>query len=502
MRRLRGVIAPLITGLLLAGLGITAPAGATATSVSTSAAAETDHHRQRLDWTGCGGGFECAKLKVPVDYRKPRGKRIEIAVIRLPATGGKKIGSLVLNPGGPGGSGVDLARAAKAIFPAAIRSRFDIVGFDPRGVGLSAPVRCLPPGLMDTYHALDPTPDTPTEVRVGDAYQKIYAQACHQNARGLLAHLGTRNVVRDLDVLRAALGDRRLTYLGFSYGTVIGAHYAEMYPERVRALVLDGAVDPVTWGTEAAGQARGFEKAFTAFLRDCAKTRGCPFRTGATSASFKKLTGLLKRADRSPLRNTADGRQVNEAIVFRGVVQALYAKELWPRLRAALAAGFRGDGTALLALSDNYTGRRFDGTYDNSGEAFTAISCADQPQVTTADASVVTEAPGARYFGAYFSDGLLSPCAFWPVKGKAGPAYGRALRAEGAPPILVVGTTRDPATPYRSARRLAAQLSSGVLLGYDGDGHTAYGKSSACVNSAVDRYLITRVPPKNGTLCR
>ncbi|WP_336206324.1 alpha/beta hydrolase [Nonomuraea sp. LPB2021202275-12-8] len=496
MRRLIGVFTTLIMGLLTAGLVTAAPASAQTGGAPPGLGG---FYAQRLAWSACGGGFQCAKLKVPVNYAKPKGRHIEIAVIRLRAQGPKRIGSLVLNPGGPGGSGVAMARNAKLFLSPALRSSFDIVGFDPRGVGLSAPVRCMSPSVLDAYHALDPTPDTPTEVRKGDLYQQAYAQGCKANTGGLLAHLGTRSAARDIDVLRAALGEQRLTYLGFSYGSLLGATYADLFPKRVRAMVLDGAIDPTTRGSSAGSVAHSFEVAFTAFLRDCYRAPGCPFKKHKVSASFKELAGLFKRADRAPLRNDADGRQVNEALVWRGVMASMYSREQWPALRAALADAFKGDGTALLTFADGYNGRLGDGTYDNGGEAFVAINCVDYPPTSTATRSQVTYVPESRYFGKYFSDGLLSPCAFWPVKGTEG--VGRPLRAKGAPPILVVGTTRDPATPYKDAKALAAQLSSGVLLGFDGDGHTAYGGPSTCVNGAVDRYLITRVPPKDGTFC-
>lgn len=490
MRRLFAVIMVSIVGLLVSAV----PASAQAPPGLSG------YYGQRLAWSACGGGFQCAKVKVPLDYAKPKGRQIEIAVIRLRAKGPKRIGSLVLNPGGPGGSGVDLARNAKQFLSPALLARFDVVGFDPRGVGLSAPVRCVPYGVMDSYHALDPTPDTPSEVRKGDAYQRIYAQGCKANSGALLAHVGTRDAARDIDVLRAALGDRRLTYLGFSYGTLLGATYAEAFPKRVRAMVLDGAIDPATRGTVPGAAAQGFEAAFASFLRDCYDRPGCPFGTHKVSASFQQLAKLFKRADKAPLRNDLDGRQVNEALVWRGVMAAMYSREQWPSLRAALGDAFKGDGTALLTFADGYHGRRIDGSYDNSGEAFTAVNCADYPPTSRATRSAVTYVPESRHFGKYFSDGLLSPCAFWPVKSGEG-IVGR-VRAKGAPPILVVGTTRDPATPYKDAVALARQLSSGVLLGFDGDGHTAYGGPSTCVNGAVDRYLINRVPPKDKTMCR
>ncbi|MGN9783990.1 alpha/beta hydrolase [Nonomuraea sp. ZG12] len=497
MRRLFAVILVSIIGLLGSAVPDAVPASAQAGGGPEGTGG---YDGQRLAWSACGGGFQCAKVKVPLDHAKPQGKRIEIAVIRLRAKGPKRIGSLLLNPGGPGASGVELARNAKRFLSPALLARFDVVGFDPRGVGLSSPVRCVSYGVLDSYHALDPTPDTPSEVRKGDAYQQIYAQGCKANSGRLLAHVGTRDAARDIDVLRAALGDRRLTYLGFSYGTLLGATYAELFPKRVRAMVLDGAIDPATRGGAPGAAAHGFETAFTSFLRDCYDRPGCPFRTHKVSASFKQVAKLFKRADRSPLRNDLDGRQVNEALVWRGVMAAMYSRERWPSLRAALGDAFKGDGTALLTFADGYNGRLADGSYDNSGEAFTAVNCADYPPTSRATRSEVTYVPESRYFGKYFSDGLLSPCAFWPVKGAEG-IVGR-VRAKGAPPILVVGTTRDPATPYKDAEALAGQLSSGVLLGYDGDGHTAYGGPSTCVNGAVDRYLISRVPPKDRTLCR
>ncbi|MEW9550743.1 alpha/beta hydrolase [Nonomuraea sp. NPDC050783] len=405
-------------------------------------------------------------MRVPLDYSKPRGKQIKIALIRLPATG-RKIGSVVLNFGGPGASGLDQLRANPAIVSPALRRRFDVVSFDPRGVGRSAPVRCLGTLGMDAYLAADNTPDDKREVASAKQWSKALARSCAANSgKDLLRHVGTAEAARDLDVMRSALGDARLTYLGWSYGTYLGARYADLFPRRIRAMVLDGAEDPRQTQSEfARSQAQGFETAMNAFLRDCFKRADCPFTEHTLPAAHKRIRALLRRADRAPLRNTMDGRQVTEAIADTGITAALYSTQLWKFLRGALATAFRGDGTNLLALSDYYNQRRPDGTYSNMAMAHLAITCVDHPEAA---------------------------CPHWPVKGRR---FTRKITAAGSPPIVVVGTTRDPATPYALARSLAAQLQHGVLLTKDGDGHTAYGGGSSCVERQVDRYLITARAP-------
>ncbi|WP_113699826.1 alpha/beta hydrolase [Nonomuraea lactucae] len=487
MRRLSAITTPVIIGLLSAGIVTAAPAAARAAATGPGLNA---YYGQRLTWSACGGGFQCARLKVPLDYARPAGAKIDIAVIRLPAGGGGRLGSLVINPGGPGASGVQFARtSARLAFSPRLRSRFDIVGFDPRGVGASTPVRCLTSAQFDAYHSVDATPDTPAERRNLDLAQRAFARGCQANSGRILPHVGTPNAARDMDVLRAALGERRLTYLGFSYGTYLGAVYADLFPGRVRAMVLDGALDPTMSATEvSSGQGDGFGVAFTSFLRDCFKADDCPFTTRRVGPSIKRVNALLRRADRAPLRNDTDGRQVNEAIVTTGIYAALYSEQAWPVLRKAFAAAFKGDGAAFLWLSDQYNNRRADATYTNDTEARLAVNCLDRPSPRRSSLQAAKAGKG----------GPTNPCDYWPVRSRAVP---RALRAEGSGPILVIGTVRDPATPYAWARSLAAQLSKGVLLTYDGDGHTAYGGPSSCVNGAVDRYLITRVPPRDGTVC-
>ncbi|MEU1389346.1 MULTISPECIES: alpha/beta hydrolase [unclassified Nonomuraea] len=466
MRRLITILSPVLAGLIAAA-GLSGAADA-ATNGGLNA-----FYGQRLAWSGCGSGFQCAKLAVPLDYAKPGGRRIRIAMVRLPATG-RRIGSIVLNFGGPGGAGATILKADKTVMSAAVRQHFDVVSFDPRGVGASAPVRCLSPLGLDAYFAADPTPDNAAEVKRAKAWMKIFAQGCATNSgKQLLAHVGTGEVARDLDVMRAALGDARLTYFGFSYGTYLGARYADLFPTRIRAMVLDGAEDPgQTLAEFGAAQERGFRLARESFLRDCFRARDCPFPRHTVAAATRRLEALYKRADRAPLRNDGDSRQVNEAILRSGVNQAMYARDSWPYLRQALALAFKGDGTAMLALADVNHGRRPDGSYDNSSEALTAVNCLDHPE---------------------------QRCAYWPVKGRR---FTRKVRAHGSPPIVVVGTTRDPATPYELARRLAGQLEHGVLLTHDGDGHTAYKGSSSCLDRQIDRYVITARAPRPGACAK
>ncbi|MBN6050804.1 alpha/beta fold hydrolase [Nonomuraea sp. RK-328] len=452
----------------------------------------------RLAWSDCGGRFQCAKLAVPLDHGEPNGERIQLSVIRLPATGAR-IGSLVLNPGGPGGSGVEYAREAQSAVSPEVRARFDIVGFDPRGVGASAPVKCLDTQHLDAFLALDATPDDPAEELALERGSREFARGCAARSGKLLQHVGTVDAARDMDVLREALGERKLTYLGESYGTFLGAVYADLFPGRVRALVLDGAQDPAVSGLRLnTQQAAGFEVALRAYVKDCLLRGDCPFRSHDMDGALNELTGLLRRTDRRPLP-AGDGRQVTESLAVNGVLAPLYDRDAWPMLTETLAEAFKGDGTLLLENADSLLGRTAEG-YSNETEAYMAISCVDGayprdvPSYARAAADLSRTAPR---FGPNIAWSAL-PCAYWPAR----PTFqNHPLKAKGAPPILVVGTRRDPATPYAWARSLAGELESGVLLTYEGDGHTAYHNGDTCVDRAVDHYLITGEAPKNGTTC-
>ena len=509
--------APVLAAALLVAMGCSAggeqpaskaPAstggGERASSTASSQAAEDglkSYYGQRLGWSNCGGGFECARLAVPLDYTKPAGDQIKISVIRLRATG-QRIGSILINPGGPGASGVDYARAATSVLSAGVRARFDVIGFDPRGVGGSSPVRCLTSAELDHFIGLDATPDTASEVKDLEKGAREFAAGCESKSGRLLAHISTADAARDMDVLRAALGDDGLTYLGKSYGSYLGAVYANLFPKNVRALVLDGAVDPALGPIQTnEAQAQGFERAFKAFVEDCFDDAACPFTSREVDGALKEFADLLNRIDKRPLNNTLnDGRQVGDAWAVLGVATPLYDRQSWPALRQALSEAFRGNGGTLLRIADLLVDRHSDGTYSNQTEANTAINCVDHAyprSLATYEKAADKVAKAAPHFGEYIMWGSL-PCAFWPVKATG---TDKPLHAEGAPPIVVVGTERDPATPYEWARALSTELRSGVLVTYDGDGHTAYDTGSACVDRLVDDYLINRTAPADGTRC-
>ena len=463
------------------------------------------YYSQHLDWQPCDNGFQCARLLVPFDYAHPGGKRFSLPVIKLPATDpARRVAPLVINPGGPGGSGVQYALAARSEFPAALRARFDIVGFDPRGVAGSEPaLRCMTGPQTDTFLAISDMPASAAQLNQVVSASKQYAARCAQNSGPLLPYVGTENAARDMDVLRAALGQARLTYLGKSYGTYLGAWYAQLFPQRVRALVLDGAFDPDTPALpDDLVQAQGFQVALKAFLTSCLASADCPL--GAQGSSVQAAEGRLKalvvRSNSRPLAShLGTGQVADGAMLLNGVASALYSRSFWPDLKIGLADATRGDGSVLLQLADLLLERNPNGTYANLVDADTAISCLDRPfprSLATWQAAARQAAQAAPLFGAPIVWGNLT-CAYWPVRSYPLPA----IRAAGAPPILVVGTLRDPATPYRWAQALAGDLSSGVLLGWNGDGHTAYGEGSSCVDSIVNDYFVSLKVPRSGMVC-
>ena len=505
----RWVAAPL-AALVLSGCSVFGGSSPDPSPVGTASAVEgeaaTDpalaaFYGQDLQWADCSGGFECSRLTVPVDYARPAGETLSLALVRLrtSATGDDRLGSLVLNPGGPGASGVEYARAAEGVTSQTVRDHFDVVGFDPRGVGASAPLRCLPDAAVDEFLTTDPTPDDAAEVQSLDERVTALGEGCAA-AGALAAHVDTRSVARDVDVLRAALGDDKLNYLGKSYGTYLGAWYAELFPQRVGRFVLDGVLDPALSSEEVnAGQAAGFEVALRSYVQGCLGDDDCPL-TGGVDDGVAQVRAFLASLDARPLP-TSTGRDLVQGLGYLGLAYPLYAQALWPQLSEALTSAFAGDGTAMLALADAYAHRGADGTYlDNSSTVIYAVNCLDRddaetlPQVQDTVARFEAASPT---FGPFLAWGSLA-CTNWPV-----PPVGevRAVRAEGAGPILVVGTTRDPATPYAWAENLARELSSGRLLTYDGDGHTAYGTGSGCVDTAVDTYLVAGVEPDEGTTC-
>lgn len=480
----------LVLALALLAAACSAPAEP---PVSSSKAGD-----QTLSWTPCLEGLECASLTVPLDYAKPDGQKIKIAVAKKAATG-DRIGSLLINPGGPGGSGIDYV--GQAPVSQKLLERFDLIGFDPRGVGESTPVRCLSEADLESYLSLDMTPDTPEETEAFVAGAKSFAAGCAKNAGSLLPHVGTADAARDMDRLREALGDAKLTYLGKSYGTYLGAVYAQLFPDRVRALVLDGAVDPRVSALELNEvQAKGFEVAMRAFVADCFTVDDCPFSSRTVDGALDEISRLLQRADLLPLRNQADSRVINDTWAGFGVITPLYDRGSWEVLRGALKEAFAGDGSQLLRMADVLLGRRMDGSWTNQTEANKAVNCVDHAfptDLAAYEAAAKGAAEVAPRFGPFVMWDSLA-CAYWPARSDEADLR---ITGAGAAPILVVGTTRDPATPYEWAQGLASELESGVLLSYDGDGHTAYKSGSSCVDKAVDAYFVDLTVPAEGTRC-
>lgn len=510
------------TALLTVALGVAALlAGcarttAVAGTVDAVPAGLDQFYSQKLSWGPCESyattdddrkayndpAFQCARLTVPLDYSQPGGQKAQIGVLRQRASG-QKIGSLVFNPGGPGASGMSLvASLAKQAPVAPLAQRFDLVGFDPRGVASSTPaIDCLTDAEWNAQRDRNDVDPSPAGVARTEAENKQFAQWCTQRSGGpqVLANVGTRDVAKDLDVLRAVLGDQKLSYVGYSYGTRIGTQYAEDFPQNVRALVLDGALDPTQSTVDrTVAQNAGFQQAFQAYADDCAKTPTCPLGTdpGKATTNYQALVRPL--IDKQlPVGN----RVLSYSDAITGTIQALYLKELWPVLSRALSGYASGDGRLLLALADIYYDRSPSGHYSNEQEAFTAISCEDEQRIT--DRNVVREEDERANAAAPFTDtgrgvvAALDPCAFWPVPPTSQP---HVPHVQGLPPTLVVSTTGDPATPYQAGVDLAKEL-GGRLLTFEGTQHTVSLQGVTCIDDAVVAYLVDGTLPPDGTRC-
>ncbi len=455
---------------------------------------------QQISWRECRADRECAELQVPLDYADPGGEQITLALLRVPAEDAdRRIGSLVVNPGGPGVSGVTYAADADTYFGEELREVFDIVGFDPRGVAESTPVDCRTDAELDAYIGADPDPDTAAELREARALFAAFGDGCLERSGELTRHVSTEEVARDLDVLRAVLGQEKLTYFGASYGTFIGATYADLFPDRVGRLVLDGAIDPTVGPVEQATvQARGFETALTAYVEDCVAD-DCYLGSDVDGA-LARIRGLLDDLDERPLPAGDGDRLLTEGRAIYGIWAPLYDESYWGLLDSAVSAALDGDGTDLLRLSDAYTSRGPSGYVNNSLEALVAVNCLDRPQGLSpreARAAAPQVEKASPTFGRVFAVGLTG-CRDWPVQSGNEPG---PLTARGADPILVVGTTRDPATPLVWAEALAEQLASGVLVRRDGDGHTGYRAGNECVDSTVERYLVSGDVPDGTVDC-
>lgn len=460
-----------------------------------------DFYSQVVRWDSCDGKALCATAEVPVDYDDPDGETLELALRKFEATGKKK-GTIFVNPGGPGGSAQDFADLMVTRFPAEVREQYDIVGADPRGIGESTPLQCLDDENFDEFIALDPDPETPQELEQSRDGIVAMGEACEKGSGELAAHVSTEEAARDHDVLRAALGEEQLNWLGASYGTQLGATYADLFPDKVGRMVLDGGIDPSLGSVETSlGQAQGFQRALEAYVDDCVGGGECPLGS-SREAALDRITGFMQALDERPM--TMSGRELTEGLAFYGVAVTLYAKESWPYLTSAFDKALNEDDPQLfLQLADIYFDRNADGEFlSNSGQAIFAVNCLDGPVDLSVEEVENDVLPRFReaspVFGGALGWGVLS-CADWPIDSSA---EQQPVTADGADPILVVGTTRDPATPYEWSQALAEQLTSGVLVTREGDGHTGYRMGNPCVDEVVDAYLLDGKVPEDGALCK
>ena len=519
MRLHRGLLAACL-GLLLAVSGCTSftdtmgsPArSSSAVSGSSSSAAPVPP----VKWTDCTARikpllagqqgsdrpltYQCGRLDVPISYRDPGGATLPLFLVRAVLAGQTdRIGSLVVNPGGPGASGAEAALGLALTMPEDVLRRFDLVGFDPRGVGLSTPIDCIPDRTKDELVAAEPRPVTDAQLDDAFALTRSVAAGCAKKYGDALGAFSTVATARDMDRIRQAVGDDKLTYLGYSYGTTLGSTYAELFPDKIRAFVLDGVVDPDSNPrADAEASAAGLEKGFDAFATDCtSRPAGCPFGGDPRKA----VQDLVAQAEQHPIPSAKQGetRRATAGVVMLAVLAALYDTGTWPQLAQGLAAAQKGDSQGLFAIADGYWQRLPNGTYSNLMDANTAITCADMRQ-SFSEAQVRGLAADWNqkypFFGAGAAVGLYG-CTPWKAPRTPLP---KRDAVDTSTPILVVGNTGDPVTPYTGAQDMARDLQDDVLLTWQGQGHTSYPKTP-CVTSAVDAYLVDLTVPQNGLTC-
>jgi pimeloyl-ACP methyl ester carboxylesterase len=442
---------------------------------------------------------DCGRLNVPANYDDPSAGTISIGVVRVHYTEQtNRIGSLIVNPGGPGASGIFLAIGLAGSLADTVLQHFDLIGFDPRGVGISDPISCISDAQKDQLDALNPDVLTPAGFTQAKQIGTEVAQSCTARYGPELADFNTVETARDMDQIRAAVGDAKINYLGFSYGTSLGSVYATLFPQNIRVAVLDGAVDPVTDPLTTFGnQLNGFEKAFDQFAADCLTRAACKVLGNPRQVVYQ----LVAKSNVTPIPSSAPGetRTATSAIVLTGVLSALYDQTEWAPLGDALIAAQHGDSKGLFALADEYNERDSSGHFTNIQEANTTISCNDQaPGPTDAVIKSTAQKWSKQYpmFGLWSASSLFSCQSWQPVRHVL-----PKITAAGSAPILVVGTVHDPATPYAAAGVLAKTLGTGVLLSWNGQGHTAYDGKSTCIDSKVNDYLVNQTLPAAGTIC-
>ena len=494
--RLKKVLAAIALFTVLVGGCATVSPTSSAQSEDVPAALKP-FYNQTLSWKNCAdSAAKCATIKVPLDWAKPAGGSINLALNYLPSTGNADLGWIVENPGGPGGSGIEfVAGGGEQVGSANLRKHYNVVGFDPRGVGRSAPIKCLSAKATDEflYGTTPGAPGSAIEIAAQRKQMKTYIAACVKNSGKIFGHVGTVEAARDMDIIRAVLGQSKLNFLGFSYGTFLGTTYAALYPERVGRFVLDGAMDPsVSDEDQSANQLKAFDQALRNYLKNCLEVTksSCPF-TGSVDGAMKTITAFFKKLESTPIKTTLAGRKLTISGGITGLIMTLYSNDYWQYTSTAFKTAFAGDGTMFLRLADFYNDRNDDGTYaSNMLEANMAVSCLDGRSKATAAAMKAQNlrlAALSPFFGRYWQNGALG-CEQWPYPIASHPA---SYAAKGSGPILVVGTTGDPATPYWQAQNLANKiLADGHLITFNGEGHTAYGRSNECVVTAVDNFLI------------
>ena len=467
---------------------------------ASGSATDTTVSSDTISWAACPESpapFECGQLAVPFDYDNPGTGSFVLSLMRRPAEiPESRIGSLLVNPGGPGFGGTTVAEQAEWYFSTELLEQFDVVGWDPRGTGASTPaVDCTED--YDRYFGIDSPPnDDDAKQKMIDLTQE-FVDLCVARNGEMLKYISTEASARDMDSIRNALNEDKISYFGFSYGSELGATWVTLFPDTVRAAVFDGASDPNASGfDQSMAQLKGFEQQLDAFLANCAKRVACKiYNNGKPAALFDQLAIDI---DTKPIVVSSDRTPVTQGVFYTAVVQAMYSNTLWPQLETALADAAKGNGAQLLALYDDYFQRQPDGSYGNELEAFLAISCLDDPEGSTVadvDADVARFAAAAKRLGENFGYGYA--CALWPHR----VAERVVVTGKGAGPIVVLGTTGDAATPLASTRKAANNLEQGVLVIVEADRHTGYGLNS-CVVQNVDAYLISLKAPKNETYCK